>query len=476
MNDSAGTGSRFSSIHLRLLAANLLILPLFLGLTAWGLDRAFGNYQSDKQQENMRLQQLLLAKAAEWDGAAWNVEGLDEPRLELPDSGLYAYILSRQGTIQWQSISTGLPGEWPESGVQIRDLVARESLLGLSIAGRQFSQCDFNEPFYCYGTFIAWGSSGPESLFLVLESQRDALAARDAYRRFLALLCLGLALMLVIVQLVIVRWGLLPLGRITRDIESLKRGEQERLEGEVPRELVALTNGINVLLDSEERRRERVRNTVDRLTHTLKTPLMLVRNSDDEGPAYRELVDEQVTRILGIVEGELARARLDGRAADILGKSVDVKPVLERIARAYQRLPRVGSGPVEEMQLDTSAVNEGIAFLGEERDLQDLFGSILENSIKYCQQRICISCELDTAPGDSWLVLTVGDDGDGIPEGYERVILERGARADTAVPGQGLGLAIALEIVSAYGGSLHTAQSLLGGAEFVVRLPAASYS
>ena len=49
------------SIRLRLLAASLVILPLFLGLTAWALDRAFGNYQRQAQQESMRLQQLLLA-------------------------------------------------------------------------------------------------------------------------------------------------------------------------------------------------------------------------------------------------------------------------------------------------------------------------------------------------------------------------------------------------------------------------------
>ena len=240
----------------------------------------------------------------------------------------------------------------------------------------------------------------------------------------------------------------------------------------MPLELEPLTSNINVLLDSEERRRERIRNTVDRLTHTLKTPLMLVRNSTDEGQAYRDLVDEQVGRILGIVESELATARLDGRAADILGRSVRVKPVIERIARAYRKLPRVGGEHPGDMELDTAAVPENIAFPGEERDLQDLFGSILENSVKYCRRRVQVSCSFEPGSGESWLVLTIGDDGDGIPEGFERIILERGARADTASAGQGLGLSIALAIVSAYGGSLHTGHSGLGGAEFVVRLPA----
>jgi two-component system sensor histidine kinase PhoQ len=71
-------------------------------------------------------------------------------------------------------------------------------------------------------------------------------------------------------------------------------------------------------------------------------------------------------------------------------------------------------------------------------------------------------------------MLTIGDDGDGIPEGYEKEILQRGARADTANIGQGLGLAIVVEIVSAYGGSLYTDRSDLGGALFIVNLPSAT--
>jgi two-component system sensor histidine kinase PhoQ len=72
------------------------------------------------------------------------------------------------------------------------------------------------------------------------------------------------------------------------------------------------------------------------------------------------------------------------------------------------------------------------------------------------------------------LVITIGDDGEGIPAGYEREILQRGARADTANVGQGLGLSIVVEIVSAYGGSLHTDRSALGGALFIVKLPGAT--
>ena len=58
----------------------MLILPVFLGVTAVMLDRAFHERQIDEQAERMRLQQLLLARAANWDGQRWVFEGLDEIR------------------------------------------------------------------------------------------------------------------------------------------------------------------------------------------------------------------------------------------------------------------------------------------------------------------------------------------------------------------------------------------------------------
>ena len=259
----------------------------------------------------------------------------------------------------------------------------------------------------------------------------------------------------------------------------MERGESEQLAGNYPGELRPLTQNLNLLLANEKRRRERVRNTMDRLTHVLKTPLMLIRNSADEDGEFRRLAQEQVTRMLDIVEGELAKARLDGRAADILGKPVLVKPVLQRICNAYGRLPRrtTGSGTTGsdhdgEIAINTTGVQDSAIFYGEERDLQDLFGSILENSLKYCRARIEITAERQLEGDSEVLVMTIGDDGDGIPEGYEEDILQRGARADTANFGQGLGLSIVVEIISAYGGSLHTDRSALGGALFIVILPA----
>jgi two-component system sensor histidine kinase PhoQ len=501
------------SIHLRLLLASLLILPLFLGVTAWVLDRAFANYQMETQQESMRLQQLLLAKAADYDGQRWRIDNLDELRFNLLRSGLYAFVLSGDGRVLWQSPSAelldgaaatgagvaaagtpaaGTPaGGTPAAGspaagtpaagspaagtpaAAVTNTVLRLGLNLIEVGESKFLDCQLGGVQFCYSTRVAWGSAGPESIFLIVESPERVMAARHAYRTYLLWLSLATALLLLLAQSAIFHWGLAPLRRIAHVIGLLERGESEQLSGAYPKELVPLTDNLNVLLASEQRRRERVRNTMDRLTHVLKTPLMLIRNSGDDDREFRKLVQEQVTRMLGIVEGELAKARLDGRAAAILARPLPVKPVLERIAAAYSRLPRGfdAENPQATVTIGTSGISAQAIFYGEERDLQDLFGSILENSLKYCRQRIEIGAAQQLQSGEEFLVLTIADDGDGIPAGLEQDILRRGARADSANVGQGLGLSIAVEIVSAYHGSLNTDRSDLGGALFIVKLP-----
>ncbi len=172
-----------SSIHLRLLFTGLVILPLFLGATAWLLDRAFGEYQLESQRESLRLQQLLLAKAADWDGRDWLVEGLDEPRLGLLNSGLYAYVLSPAGDLLWHSPSAEQVGDIDDPLAAVVAVALQNQLLDAAVGETRYALCRIGGDFLCQGTRVAWGSDGPESVFLVVEDRSRVEAARSAYRR-----------------------------------------------------------------------------------------------------------------------------------------------------------------------------------------------------------------------------------------------------------------------------------------------------
>jgi two-component system sensor histidine kinase PhoQ len=105
-------------------------------------------------------------------------------------------------------------------------------------------------------------------------------------------------------------------------------------------------------------------------------------------------------------------------------------------------------------------------FHGEESDLMELCGNLLDNAFKYCNKHVWVSL---SASGEH-LQLDIEDDGQGIAEQDRAFVLERGARADTLKSGQGIGLAVAVDIVSSYNGEIRVGTSVLGGAKIQVSL------
>jgi len=119
------------------------------------------------------------------------------------------------------------------------------------------------------------------------------------------------------------------------------------------------------------------------------------------------------------------------------------------------------------------SLEDGLAFYGEQRDLLELLGNLLDNAFKYGDGRVRVeggAVDPDRSRPGLWL--HVADDGPGIePLQWQKLVM-RGVRGDERVEGHGLGLAIVMELVSAYGGRMELAASELGGAEIRVRLPA----
>jgi two-component system sensor histidine kinase PhoQ len=97
----------------------------------------------------------------------------------------------------------------------------------------------------------------------------------------------------------------------------------------------------------------------------------------------------------------------------------------------------------------------------------ELMGNLMDNGCKYGNNRVRVSSVL----GPGCLELHVEDDGIGIPAEEIDQVLRRGGRIDMRQPGQGIGLAVAADIVDAYGGELGIGRSILGGAEVTVTIP-----
>jgi two-component system sensor histidine kinase PhoQ len=170
-------------------------------------------------------------------------------------------------------------------------------------------------------------------------------------------------------------------------------------------------------------------------------------------------MDEQLERMDAIISYQLKRA-VKNNHQQILAKPVHVAPVLRRLLAALGKVYRDRN-----IQL-TTAIPEDVLFYGEESDLMELCGNLLDNAFKYGNSRV----DVKVSQKGRNLLLEFNDDGKGIAEDDRHWVLERGARADTVKSGQGIGLAVAVEIVSAYGGEIHIDENEWGGACLKVRL------
>ncbi|MGB5457123.1 MAG: ATP-binding protein, partial [Gammaproteobacteria bacterium] len=111
-------------------------------------------------------------------------------------------------------------------------------------------------------------------------------------------------------------------------------------------------------------------------------------------------------------------------------------------------------------------VDPSLLFKGDEGDLLEILGNLLDNAFKWCKHHVTISAEQQGKK----LNLRIEDDGPGMkPEQVEQ-LLQRGVRADEATPGHGIGLSIVHNIVSAYRGSIEIKKSALGGVSVTIVL------
>jgi two-component system sensor histidine kinase PhoQ len=281
----------------------------------------------------------------------------------------------------------------------------------------------------------------------------------DSFRTSLWSWLGAMAVVLLLAQGFILRWGLRPLRSVESDLQRIEQGSAEHLDGTYPKELTGLTSRLNSLIEHSKLVQTRYRNSLDDLAHSLKTPLALMQ-SFCEGKSgqvgqQRTLVREQVERMDGIIDHQLQRAAVSGRAT--LARSVPLQHVLERLVRSLQKVYR-------EKQVDVRLnLEPGAIFYGDQADLTEALGNLLENAYKYCsgKVRVCVRYEKKTASG---LEITIEDDGHGIDPAMIDTVLQRGKRMDETVPGHGIGLSMAEEIISVYGGELNIGSSSLGGA------------
>lgn len=271
---------------------------------------------------------------------------------------------------------------------------------------------------------------------------------------------LGAGLVLAVVFQV--RAALVPMRRIGQEINEIRAGRRQKLEGPFLRDVQPLANELNDLLEHNAVVLTRARNQLGDLAHAVKNPLTVINNEAARLDAEtRDTILQQVRDVRASVEHHLARARSFGRV-DALGRHADVKRVVDDLLLVMDHAYRV-----RDLAFDVS-VGDGCRFRGDARDLEEIVGNLLDNACKWARAAISLRCDCRRRR----MVLTIEDDGPGIPEQVIDRVVQRGWKADESTSGHGLGLAIVRELVELYGGTLTLCRAESGGLQAVVDLPA----
>jgi two-component system sensor histidine kinase PhoQ len=448
-----------NSLRARLVVSATIVLFIFMGLTGLSLDRAFR--ESARSNEISRLLSYIhdLLRIAEFKQDStinFSSSSIDH-RLMTPNSGLYAIVLNNDNKIVWASPSL--------LGVKIIFPVFKKPGIHYFTEGRAGT----DSSVYIMSMPIVWvDHQGVEHLyhFHVAESQKIYHSEINAYRKHLWFWLLGSVTVLIILQWVILSWGLAPLKRVARDLIHIEAGTREALTDNYPLELRGLTNNLNALLHHERQRQQRYQQALGNLAHSLKTPLSVLHaaaESEKDIDHFRATVFEQVQTLDKITRYQLQRAATSGKST--FSKPHPVKHSSDQIVRALAKVYQ------EKNIVFESEIHDDAYFYGVEGDLMEILGNLLDNAAKWCHHRVRIVAQCWSNPAGKGLYIAISDDGPGLPVERREQVIQRGVRADEHMPGHGIGLAVVKDIVEAYGGTVVLETSELGGLNVTLLLP-----
>ncbi|MBT8207953.1 MAG: HAMP domain-containing histidine kinase [Acidimicrobiia bacterium] len=272
----------------------------------------------------------------------------------------------------------------------------------------------------------------------------------------------------------------LLVGRTLRPVERIRSEVAEigsrELHRRVPQpttgdEVERLAETMNEMLARLERSVERQQTFVADASHELRSPLTRIRSAlelgqrgDGSHPGDDDALLRDVVGMQRLVEDLLFLARSDDGKAPSRRRRLDLDDLVigeARTARAD-----------DSVSFDLSGVSAAHVE-GDSVQLRSAVRNLLENARRHASGRVTVS--LGEQDGEA--VLTVTDDGPGIPESEAERVFERFTRLDdsrtTQTGGSGLGLAISRQIAESHGGSLRLTSFDTDGARFELRIPLA---
>lgn len=433
------------SLRLRSFAAAVLALLFFIPLTTFTLEQAFTNSLTQSMLEQLRVQNLTLISEFDMqNGKPEMPNQLFNDRLNIPGSGLYAFIKVNDELV-WQSLSTL---NW----LQKPDLQGPE--IGEELFIPEFMLVSEYFLFAYTAEFDNTDKFVPVS-FYIIQDKRVFEQERRAFSNTLWYWLGLISLLLLVLLLFSLTAALKPINKLIEQINQAETGEIERISQPYPPELEKLKNSINHLLDTEQQQRSRYKNSLSDLAHSLKTPLAVLSGLK----SLPSVATEPLQQIDNIIQRQLKRAVAG--AGSGWEQAEKIAPIVDKLVNAMKKVHA-------DKQLEYSVnISIDCLFRGDKTDLMEILGNLLDNACKAANTKVSIAANLSELS----LSLVVEDDGPGIAAEFREALLHRGKRLDSYQEGQGIGMAVVSDLVSAYQGQLYISDSAFGGAKIEISFP-----
>ncbi|WP_276121207.1 sensor histidine kinase [Pararhizobium qamdonense] len=441
--------------------AGRLLLSAVLFVTAAlvvaGVVLTFILHQVVSDQVDQRLQaqasSLVAALSIDAGGQMSIVPGLDGPPFDRRGSGWYWQIDGADQTLQSRSLAGGSlkvpppPFDWRHLFSNRPTATDTSDSNGRSLHVITVTSQLQGRPVTVNVSAPAAAISGPltRALVWLLPS--------------IGILGLGL----IFATLLQIRVGLSPLRKLRLSLQDVRSGASARVPTAQPAELMPVVAELNALISENEERLASARLSLANMAHSLKTPLAslslaLSEAGRDPTGALQNLTGQIDTRI----RHHLGRARADAGAGH--GRSrTDVGSHLSDLTGIMDKIYR-------ERRISLSfSVEPDLVAACEEQDFDELAGNLIDNAFKWASTSVAVTAVKNNGKA----VITITDDGEGIPQHAMSRVLQPGQRLDETVPGHGFGLSVSQDLVSLYGGSLRLEGAQGQGLKVTIELQAA---